>query len=307
MKGLVIGKFELPHKGHEALLRQIEEQSYVELVYLVLTSNGHNFFPYELRKEMLQQITGKFRKPWHYFDVPDINDPANYADHIRKTVCYEPEDTVLFSNNPETTLCFEDKIARIEHPHSYHPYSSSKLLEMLVTEGPWEEAVSDGIKQFVIEHDLKQVASNRYSAMSSRHGTPRMATDIIIQYQGGIVLIERKFKPYGWALPGGMFEKGLTGPENAVKEAKEETHLDVDIVGLMEARTDPARDPRDHIVSLAYVAKGQGNLKADDDAKNSMVIKSYGQLPVDMAFPDHRKMVWNYFNKYLKGERIEPD
>ncbi|MCA9478428.1 MAG: NUDIX hydrolase, partial [Nanoarchaeota archaeon] len=57
--------------------------------------------------------------------------------------------------------------------------------------------------------------------------TPKIATGIIIEYEGGVVLIDRKFPPYGLAIPGGFHELGLSLEANAIKEGKEETGLDV--------------------------------------------------------------------------------
>ncbi|MEO0101898.1 MAG: NUDIX hydrolase, partial [candidate division WOR-3 bacterium] len=54
---------------------------------------------------------------------------------------------------------------------------------------------------------------------------PRLAVDIIIEYQGKIVLIKRKNYPFGWALPGGFVEYGESVEEAARREAKEETGL----------------------------------------------------------------------------------
>lgn len=103
-----------------------------------------------------------------------------------------------------------------------------------------------------------------------RPETPCLSTDIIIEHNDGekegIVLIERKFPPYGLALPGGHAEIGLTLEENAVKEGKEETSLDVVIGHLLCVQSDPKRDPRVHMVTVVYVGKGKGMLNAGDDA-----------------------------------------
>ena len=100
---------------------------------------------------------------------------------------------------------------------------------------------------------------------------PLIATDIIIEYsdgrKGGVVLIKRKNPPHGLAIPGGILEYGLTLKENAIKEAKEETNLDVLIENNVLCINDnPDRDPRGHIISLAYIGKGAGRLEAGSDA-----------------------------------------
>ncbi|GEM_PF-48139 len=109
-----------------------------------------------------------------------------------------------------------------------------------------------------------------------RDTNPLLTTDIIIEYSDGsdegIVLITRKNYPYGIALPGGFAESGLTLEENAAKEAKEETGLEI-IVNEPEMpfciHSDPARDPRAHIISVTYIAKGTGKIGAGDDAASA--------------------------------------
>ncbi|MFH0798158.1 MAG: NUDIX hydrolase [Candidatus Woesearchaeota archaeon] len=109
------------------------------------------------------------------------------------------------------------------------------------------------------------------------HRPPMLTTDVIIEYddghKSGIVLIERRNYPVGLAIPGGFAELGLTLGQNAVKEAKEETGLDVIVDDAMRpflVSSDPSRDPRGHMVSVAYIAKGYGALRHGifDDAKN---------------------------------------
>jgi 8-oxo-dGTP diphosphatase len=113
---------------------------------------------------------------------------------------------------------------------------------------------------------------------------PLPATDIIIEYNDGqkqgIVLITRKNEPYGIALPGGFAEYGISFEQNAEKEAKEETNLDVIIQNPENplcVHSNPERDPRHHIVSITYIAKGTGKLKAGDDAKEAKLY-SYPEL-----------------------------
>ena len=79
----------------------------------------------------------------------------------------------------------------------------------------------------------------------SRYRNPTPTVDIIIEYQSqGLVLIERQKPPYGFALPGGFVEYGESLEEAAVREAKEETGLDVKLLGQFHSYSDPHRDPR---------------------------------------------------------------
>jgi len=106
---------------------------------------------------------------------------------------------------------------------------------------------------------------------------PIPTTDIIIRYNDGtkegLVLIERRNEPKGIALPGGFAELNLTLSDNARKEAKEETGLDVKLDSTQPflLSDDPNRDPRGHMISHAYSGQGYGTLKAGDDAKQAFL------------------------------------
>ena len=137
---------------------------------------------------------------------------------------------------------------------------------------------------------------------------PKLATDIIIEYDNGkkegIVLITRKHFPYGLALPGGFHERGLSAEENARKEAREETGLEIIIATPEEPicyQSAPDRDPRGHIVTATYLARGQGKLKAGDDAKTAALYSReelIKMLKTEMfAFPDHKRALEKYLEK----------
>lgn len=125
---------------------------------------------------------------------------------------------------------------------------------------------------------MTQTLGQRPDIRLPRHIFPGTATDVIIEYNDGkkegIVLITRKNPPYGLALPGGFAEYGLSYEENTVKEAKEETGLEIIIENPERplcVHSDTKRDPRGHMTSNAYVAKGYGELKAGDDAASVAV------------------------------------
>ena len=127
----------------------------------------------------------------------------------------------------------------------------------------------------------------------SEHRNPFPTVDIIIEVEGGIVLIERKNPPHGWAIPGGFVDYGETVEDAAVREAKEETSLDVRLTKLLGVYSDPSRDPRSHTISTVFVATASGQPVADDDAKNAGVFNE-DSLPEKIVF-DHREILADYF------------
>jgi 8-oxo-dGTP diphosphatase len=120
--------------------------------------------------------------------------------------------------------------------------------------------------------------------------TPLLAVDAVIFLRRGIVLIRRDNPPYqgSYALPGGFVEVGESTEAAVCREAKEETGLEIDLVGLVGVYSDPTRDPRGHVVSIGYLAIGSGALQSGSDARSADV------FPVDrlpsLAF-DHEKII----------------
>jgi len=128
----------------------------------------------------------------------------------------------------------------------------------------------------------------------SQPRNPFPTVDIIIEVEGGIVLIKRKNPPYGWAIPGGFVDYGETVEAAAVREAREETGLDIDLTGLLGVYSDPSRDPRHHTISTVFIAAASGRPVADDDAADAGVFTK-DDLPEEIAF-DHRGILKDYFS-----------
>jgi 8-oxo-dGTP diphosphatase len=117
--------------------------------------------------------------------------------------------------------------------------------------------------------------------------------DVIIELdQRGVVLIRRRNPPYGWALPGGFVDYGETLEEAAVREAREETSLQVRLVRQFHAYSAPDRDPRGHTVSVVFIASASGEPRAADDAREVGVFPLQ-QLPQPLAF-DHAQILDDY-------------
>ncbi len=128
---------------------------------------------------------------------------------------------------------------------------------------------------------------------------PVPTVDIIIYDPcKGVVLIERKNPPLGWALPGGFVDYGETLEFAAVREAKEETNLDVVLTGLVGVYSMPCRDERQHTISVTYsaVARCIDCLKAGDDAGRAKFYQ-FGDLP-ELVF-DHRDILNDFSTRVL--------
>lgn len=133
----------------------------------------------------------------------------------------------------------------------------------------------------------------------SRYRNPVPTVDIIIETKSnGIILIKRKNEPIGWALPGGFVDYGESLEDAAIREAKEETSLDVTLTRQFHTYSDPHRDPRQHTVSTVFIARATGNARADDDAA-AIGYFTRESLP-DLIVFDHRRILEDYF-----GDRFD--
>jgi len=128
--------------------------------------------------------------------------------------------------------------------------------------------------------------------------TPYLAVDGVVRlWEGerfkGIVLVERRYEPLGYALPGGFVEVGETVEKAVLREVKEETGLDAQIVKLLGVYSEPNRDPRFHVVSVVFVLDAYGEPKGGDDAKKAVVFP-IEDLPFDKIVFDHAKILKDY-------------
>lgn len=125
-------------------------------------------------------------------------------------------------------------------------------------------------------------------------GTPGSPLDA-----DGVVLIERANEPLGWALPGGFVDEGETCEQAAIREMREETGLDVVLTGLLGVYSDPARDPRQHTMSVVYtgVARDIATLEAGDDAGKARVFP-LGQWP-ELVF-DHKDVLADFMVRHAR-------
>ncbi len=123
---------------------------------------------------------------------------------------------------------------------------------------------------------------------------PTPTVDIIIELDRAIVLIKRKNPPHGWALPGGFVDYGESYEQAALREAFEETGLDITIVRQFHTYSDPARDPRQHTASTVFIANATGNPQGGDDALQA---KYFTRDALPKLVFDHQQIVDDFFNR----------
>ena len=118
-----------------------------------------------------------------------------------------------------------------------------------------------------------------------------------------VLLVRRAKEPFAgaWALPGGFVDYGESLEQAAVREAREETYLEVSLTKQFHTYSDPNRDPRHHSVTTVYLATSHGFPKAGDDAKGIGVYMR-SQLPAPIVF-DHERILNDYF-RYREGRLV---
>jgi ADP-ribose pyrophosphatase YjhB (NUDIX family) len=127
-----------------------------------------------------------------------------------------------------------------------------------------------------------------------RFRNPFPTADIIIRREGRIALIRRRNPPLGWALPGGFIDYGESAERAALREAKEETGLDLEDLRQFGVYSAPDRDPRHHTLTVVFTARAVGMPRAADDAL-AIDFFSADNLPDPLAF-DHAKILADYFS-----------
>lgn len=151
-------------------------------------------------------------------------------------------------------------------------------------------------------NELEMTGHKRHRIHKRTLRTPYLTVDAIIEVDGGVVLIERKHPPPGWALPGGYVEYGEWVEHAVVREAKEETGLDIQLTELFHVYSDPARDARRHNVAVVFIGRAWGEPVGGDDAATARVFGT-DRIPFDRLAFDHPRILRDYLRYRREGIR----
>ena len=290
-KGLFIGRFQPLHKGHYRMINSLAKKVDC-LIIGIGSSNRHHLVdnPFTI-KERTDMLNDSLKiKNYSIKPIPDIDDYSKWANHVKKII--GPFD-VVFTGNKVVKELFEKENIEVKLLKNNDYTSATSVRDMISKDQCWEKYVPKKVAKLIKKVD----GVERIKNLSKIYKNPIPTVDIIIEYKGKIVLIERKHEPFGWAIPGGHVDYGESLEQAAVREAKEETSLDVKLVKQFHTYSDPARDPRNHKISTVYIAKGKGKLRAKSDAKNVKLFTKEN-LP-KLAF-DHKKILEDYFKEEKK-------
>lgn len=132
------------------------------------------------------------------------------------------------------------------------------------------------------------------------HRSPYLSVDVIIETTPQhIVLIERANPPFGWALPGGYVDYGETAEDAAIREAQEETSLEIQLRDQFYTYSLPIRD-NNHTITTVFLAQATGNPQANDDAKT---VKIFHIAHLPPLIPDHQIILRDYLRWKERGLR----
>jgi ADP-ribose pyrophosphatase YjhB (NUDIX family) len=131
---------------------------------------------------------------------------------------------------------------------------------------------------------------------------PVPASGVVLVERGSVLLVQRKFEPRVgmWTLPAGFIEAGEDAPACAVREMREETNLDIELVRLFNVYS-AFDDPRTAVVLVLYVGKRVGgDVRCGDDASDARFFE-LNKLPPEIAFRAHRSALADIRKEYAAG------
>ena len=137
-----------------------------------------------------------------------------------------------------------------------------------------------------------------------QYRNPTPTVDVILERDSNVLMVRRKNEPFKdhLSLPGGFVNEGETVEDAMKREAMEETSLEVHPIDILGVYSDPTRDPRKHIVTIAFIGIiVGGRIRAGDDAASIEWIKLADfERQQQIAF-DHAQILHDYYQWKASG------
>ena len=132
---------------------------------------------------------------------------------------------------------------------------------------------------------------------------PVPGAGVLVEMEEGIVLVQRGQHPFvgWWALPSGYIEADESVEQAAVRECREETGLDVELVELFGVYSFPDGPVQSGIVIFYRARPVGGELRAGDDAQDVGIFPT-NALPEKLAFRTHREVL----ERWVRSRSLEP-
>ncbi|MDH4222550.1 MAG: NUDIX hydrolase [candidate division Zixibacteria bacterium] len=207
----------------------------------------------------------KSRRTWTVSPVTRVKESGKVYERKGKHPRKEGEEELLYT-----------KYLRNEDDYKYCPRCSSELVKK------------------TIDHNLRKVCPVCKFVL---YRNPSPASGIIIEKEGEILLVRRKFNPYmgDWSLPAGFIEYGESPESCALRETKEETNLEVKLSSLFKVYSG-SDDPRTRAILIVYLGKIVGGEPLPGDDASEVKFFSKENIPSNIAFQSHRQALRDYLS-----------
>ncbi len=135
----------------------------------------------------------------------------------------------------------------------------------------------------------KQISEEKWKELFKL--VPRLVTDGVVIQNNKLLLVQRVHEPFkgSWCLPGGFVDKGERVKKACEREFYEETGIKSKAVRLIGIYDDPKRDPRGHVISIAFLLRYKsGKIRVSNESSDVRFfdIEHLPKLPTD-----HRNII----------------
>ena len=159
--------------------------------------------------------------------------------------------------------------------------------------------------------DMEDAAStNNELKYCYKYPRPSVTTDCVVFAAGSggaeVLLVQRGAEPFKgrWAFPGGFLNMDESAEQGALRELREETGVEKAAIRQLHAFTEPGRDPRGRVISIAcFAIVRKQEVKGADDAADARWFALRDVPP--LAF-DHSKMLQTALEELRRMMRCEP-